>query len=523
MVFLLALIITIVAALAPSGEIRFDLAADPSTLNPLFAHADAASVEQQVDRLLFEPFVDIDEQGRAIPQLLETIPSLENGGISHDGKTIVYKLRRGVVWSDGVPVDADDVLFTLAAIMDPRNPVRSRAGYELIERATRLDARTVEIHLRRPWAPAVATFFSYGTSPQYVLPKHLLAGIGGLAEAPFNRRPVGNGPYLFASWRSGERLRFASNPRYWKGAPAVSALNVAIVPDPGTNLILLQSGGVDWNLIAPSQEPVVARNPKLKFRYVALALVAGIVFNTAHPPLDDARVRRALAASIDREAISRKITFGRYPVIETAQPLRSWARDPAVRQPRFDPREADRLLDEAGWRRGPDGRRARDGRRLALVYVQFPESRTGVATATFVQSELRDRGIDLTIKSIANAQLFLPKTGILAAGTFDLAYVPFQMGADPDDSFLFACDGIANYARWCDREVDGLERRAVASPSRLERKRLYGEIERVVARDVPVLFLFNPSYIYAYDARLRGFSPNAFSPTWNAGGWSVTR
>ncbi|MBV8602112.1 MAG: peptide ABC transporter substrate-binding protein, partial [Candidatus Eremiobacteraeota bacterium] len=377
-----------------ASEIRFDIAADPSTLNPLFAHADAASVEQQVDRLIFEPFIEIDERGHAIPELLESIPTLQNGGVSRDGKTIVYRLRRGVTWSDGVPVTADDVLFTLSAIADPRNPIRSRAGYELIDRALKRDERTVEVRLRRAWAPAVATFFSYGTSPQYVLPKHLLENAGPLAQAAFNRNPVGDGPYTFDSWRSGERLRLRSNPRYWKGAPPTAELNVAIVPDPGTNLTLLQSRAIDWNLIAPAQEAIVAQNPALRFRYVPLALVAGLVMNAARPPLDDVRVRRAVAASIDRDAISRKITFGRYPVVDTAQPLGSWARDPSVRQPPFDPAQADRELDEAGWKRGPGGMRARDGRPLSLVYVQFPESRTGVATATFVQAELRERGID---------------------------------------------------------------------------------------------------------------------------------
>ncbi|MBV8354444.1 MAG: hypothetical protein JO101_03930, partial [Candidatus Eremiobacteraeota bacterium] len=416
---LLVLGICLAAAAPGPAPIHFTIAADPATLNPLLAHADASSVEQQLARLVFEPFIEIDERGRAIPELLQEIPTLANGGLSRDGRTIVYRLRRGVRWSDGVPVTADDVLFTLDAIMDPHNPVRSRAGYDVIEGARKRSAYIVAVRLRRPWAPAVATFFSYGVAAQYVLPRHLLAGQRDLTQSPFGSHPVGNGPYLFAEWRRGDRLTYVANPRYWKGPPATPRLDVSIVPDPGTNLTLLQSGALAWNLIAPAQEPVVARNPRLAFRNVPLALVAGIVLNTRHPPLDDARVRRAIAAAIDREAISRKIAYGRYPVIDTAQPLGSWARDPTVHEPRFDPAAADRWLDDAGWKRGSGGMRAKDGKPLALVYVQFPETRTGVATATFVQSELRDRGIDVTLKSVANAQLFLPKTGVLARGDFD--------------------------------------------------------------------------------------------------------
>jgi peptide/nickel transport system substrate-binding protein len=306
------------------------------------------------------------------------------------------------------------------------------------------------------------------------------------------------------------------------GAPRVR-LDVRIVPDPGTNFTLLQSGGLDWNLVSPAQRASLGAAPALAFRTVPLTLIAGIAVNTAHPPLDDVRVRRAIAASIDRDAISRKITFGRYPVVDTAQPLGSWARDASVREPAFAPAEADRLLDAAGWKRGPGGVRAKNGQPLALTYVQFPESQTGVRVATFAQSELNARGFNVTIKSLSNAQLFLPKAqgGTLATGAFDLAYVPWPMGADPDDSFLLTCAGTSNVMRWCDPTVDGLERRALTAPSHDERKRLYAQIESRVAAAVPIVYLFNPSYSYAYRARLAGFSPNAFNPTWNAYQWSV--
>jgi peptide/nickel transport system substrate-binding protein len=194
-----------------------------------------------------------------------------------------------------------------------------------------------------------------------------------------------------------------------------------------------------------------------------------------------------------------------------------------VKLPAFDPAAADRLLDAAGWTRGADGMRVRAGKRLALTYVQFPESQTGVRTAAFIERELHARGIDLALKSVTNAKLFLPKSegGALASGDFDLAYVPWPMGADPDDSFMLSCSGSANVMRWCDPQVDALERRALAAPTQSERKTLYAAIERRVAAAVPIVYLFDPSYIYAYRTALRGFSPNAFNPTWNAVDWRI--
>jgi peptide/nickel transport system substrate-binding protein len=513
---------------APRGSepsVRFAIAADPQTLDPLFAHADANSVEQQVARLAFEPFIDVDEKGTPVPVLLDRIPTVENGGLSRDGRTLTYHLRSGVRWQDGVPVTAHDVVWTLHAILDERNPVRSRAGYDRVAKAERLDDRTVRVTLKEAWAPAAATLFSYGTAPQYVLPAHLLEHEPRLDQAGFATHPVGNGAYRFVSWSRGDHLVYEANPSYWRGAPKLARIDVRIIPDPGTNFTLLQSGGVDWSLLSPAQRASLGVPAHLAFRTVPLTLIAGIAINTSRPPFDDVRVRRAIAASIDRAAISKKITFGRYPVIDTAQPLSSWARDPSVREPAYDPAAADRLLDGAGWKRGGNGVRTKNGAPLALTYVQFPESQTGVRVATLVQSELDARGFAVTIKSLTNAQLFLPKSqgGTLASGAFDLAYVPWPMGADPDDSFLLACGGSANYMRWCDRGVDALERRALVAPSRDERKRLYAQIQRRVADAVPIVYLFNPSYSYAYRDAVRGFSPNAFNPTWNAYGWSLAR
>ena len=507
------------AAVIPT--VHFAIAADPQTLDPLFAHADSAGVEQQLARLAFEPFVDVDTAGHLVPVLIERIPTVANGDLSRDGRTIVYRLRPGVRWQDGVPVDAHDVVFTLRAIVDPRNPLRSRDGYDRIARVQEVDPHTVRVTLREAWAPAVASLFGYGTAPQYVLPAHLLEREARLDRAPFGAQPVGDGPYRFVAWERGDRLVYEANPGYWRGAPAVKRLEIRVLPDPGTNFTAVQSGTLDWNLLSPAQWQSVRSRADLGFAFVPLALIAGIAINTARPPLDDARVRRALAAAIDRQAISDKLTFGRYPVIDTAQPLGSWARDPAAQLPRYDPPAADRALDAAGWRRGADGMRVKAGKRLALVYVQFPESQTGVRVAAFVERALRLRGIDVALKSVSNAKLFLPASagGVLATGAFDLAYVPWPMGVDPDDSSLLSCAGALNVMRWCDPVVDALERRALAAPTQAERAALYARIEHRVAAAVPIIFLFDPAYVYAYRRRLAGFAPNAFSPTWNAFGW----
>ena len=300
---------------AAPGEVRFDLAADPRNLNPLFSNPDAASVEQQVARLAFEPFVDLDARGRPIPALLDRIPTTQNGGLSADGRTIRYELRRSARWSDGVPVSAQDVLFTLRAITDPRNPVRSHEGYDLIRSRLRDRTASVVFHLRHAWAPAVTSYFSYGFSPQFVLPAHVLSSQTPLARAAFNADPsVGDDPFTFVSWRRGEGMRL--------GKPALLARKAGRCPTRRSNRA--GSGRRTYCYCNRASSIRICSRPRssrscavtasLRFTTVPTAVVAGLALDTSHAPLDDVQIRRALAMSVDREAVSRKITLGLYPV-----------------------------------------------------------------------------------------------------------------------------------------------------------------------------------------------------------------
>jgi ABC-type transport system substrate-binding protein len=508
------------ARLNPGQRLQFQIYADPATLNPLIAHTN--HIDQQLAHLAFEPFFDLDQRGRPVPELLSVIPTVANGGISADGRTIVYHLRRGLRWSDGAPLTSNDVLFTLRAILDPQNPVPSREGYELIDKAEGPDPYTVRFHLKRPWAPAVSTLFAYGTAPQYVLPAHVFEGRTPVSFASFSKAPiVGDGPYTFVSWKPGDRLVYRANPRYWRGRAEIDQLDIIVVPYPNSNLTLLRNGAIGFTLVAPVELSGLRNQRDLVFAHVPTITISGIALNLEHPPLDDLRIRRAIAMSIDRASISAKITDGIYPVVDSDRPRFSWAYDSSVKEPRYDPPSADRLLDAAGWRLSPDGRRRKDGKPLEFNYAQFTETKTGMLVATFVQRQLAQRGITVTVRQTSQAQLTLPKTGVLASGNFDLAYVPWLMGSDPDDHFMLGCGGAANYMHYCNRNVDRFERAAATESLQARRKRAYLKVDQLVARDVPIVYLFNAYYVYAHDKRLSGFAPNAFFPTWNAYEWSL--
>ena len=499
--------------------IAFNVSEDPHSLNPLFARSDD---ERQLAHLCFEMLLDVDERSRQVPALAVQVPTLRNGGISRDGRTITYHLRRDVRWQHGSPLTSHDVWFTWRTIIDPRSGATSTQGYDLIDAIDTPDSHTAVIHLRRAWAPAVATLFTYGAHPVPLLPAHALERASRAAVERFNVHPVCSGPFVLESWERSSRLVYRANPQYFRGRPHSDRAIANVIPDFNTDLMQLRAGELDWSLLSPAQRIALGRMRGIRFVDVPFAGYGALTFNVRHPPFDDGRLRRAIAQSIDRHRLSQAITQGRYPVAESDQPRFSWAHDPSVRMPAYDPSAADRGFDAAGWRVGRNGVRQRHGQPLEINLTVFPEGDTAVRTAVYVQEMLATRGVAVSIKRVTLAHFYLPKSagGLLMSGNYDLAYFAWRSGQDPDDSDIVTCAGTSNFAGYCNGEVDALEARALSVSDQRERAVLYARVQRIIARDVPYLYLYAPTYGYAASARLSGFAPTPFSPMAQAWRWS---
>ena len=508
---------------APQPTVRFALAADPQTLNPLFAHPDAASVEQQAARLVFEPFVDLDARGRPVPALLIG---------SADPCRRRYLGRRA---DDRLPA-ARRVAGATACRSRPATCSSRCARFSTrqpgaLARRLRSDRRARRPRRRAPSSstssargrPRSLTYFSYGLSPQFVVPAHVLRAQEPLAQAPFNAAPsVGDGPYRFVSWQRGDGLRYTANPSYWRGQPAVAALDVRIVPDPGDELVAAAVRRTRLEPVAPAQLAIAAEDrPASRFATGSHRASSPDWRSTRRmPPLDDVRVRRAIALSIDRDAICAKITLGTYPVDEHAAAavlvgLRS-LRPRAGYDPRGGRCAFDRSRLAARRRRRAPQRRPAAGTALRAVSRDDDRStrrygRSSRAAPTRHRSD---------VKSISNAQLFLPATGALASGTFDLAYVPWTMGADPDDS---ACSPATGRQTTCAGAIRGSTARGsgvdrtVADAAQAAYARSSGS-SRTTSRSS---ISSTPITSTRIGSRLHGFAPNAFLPTWNAYAWSL--
>lgn len=458
------------------GVLRIGIAEEPDDLNPVLGQQE---IDVDISKFWAGYLVDEDDQGHLIPDLATVVPSLDNGGISKDGRTITYHLRPGVLWHDDTPFDAADVIFTWRAIMNPDNPVPSRSGYELIEAIQARNPHLVQIHLRHAYAPFVSTFLSPAAAYGYcVLPAHLLARDANIAHASYNTHPIGTGPYRVVSYEPDSQLRMVANPHYWQGQPKLREIDIRVVPNDDTLATLVRTHEIDFfyrvpHLISRTLRgmPGVAIVSSPFTRYSDLAL------NTQSPLLDDVRVRQALVYATDRPTLIANVTAGADVLADSDQPAFLWAHDDSVKKYPYDPAAAARLLDAAGWRRVGGGIRVKDGIPLRLGLAGIAGDTVSMKARELMQQQWRAVGIDTEIKTYPSDILYAPMAdgGIEQTGHYDVALEAFANGADPDDSILFECRWRPpqgeNVYRFCNRALDLAEEEALASNAQPVRKR----------------------------------------------------
>src|SRR5271165_6537768 len=209
-------------AYTTAHELRYAAAEDIQGLDPLIH---STGTEAYLGSLTQAYLIKTDTKGNAtVPELATEVPTQANGGISADGKTITWHLRKGVKWSDGAPFDADDVVFSTQQVLNPANNVVSRDGWELIEKVDEPDKYTVVYHLKKPYSSFAVTFFSSGGANPAVLPKHLLSAYKNLNDVPYNALPVGIGPFKYGRWNRAESVEMVANPLYFRGTPKLQKI-----------------------------------------------------------------------------------------------------------------------------------------------------------------------------------------------------------------------------------------------------------------------------------------------------------
>ena len=496
--------------------LRYATGEDLAGLNPLLNQQLTLSF---MSSLTMAWLIKWDHANNPVPELATAVPSKANGGISADGTTITYHLRKGAVWSDGRPFTADDVVFTEQVVLNKANNIVSRSGWDLITKLDEPDKYTVVFHLKKPYASAIVTFFSTAGGNPCILPKHLLASLPNINTAPYNGLPVGLGPFKYAEWKRGDSVTLVPNKSYFRGLPKLQKIVFKLIQNRDTVMSELQTGELD--LWYPVPGGYFARfkgmGPGVTYLKQPSYQFAHLDFNVDSPRLKDKAVRQALRYALDRSTILEKIFHGAGNLQESPiSPAAPYAVNGIPMTP-FDTAKANQILDKAGWARGPDGIRQKNGVKLVLNFATSTGSQDIDSMIELVRGNWKQIGVALDVHHYLSSLLFAPMAdgGIVLAGKFDV--VVFNWALDPvgDLSNLYSCDQIPpqgqNDARWCNREASAAMEKTTLLYDVKERQPYENIAVRDLVEDAPIIVLKSVVDIYIYNKDLKNFHPNQVS------------
>lgn len=497
-----------------SGALALALWPMPQTLLPYLS---ATRATREAGALVLEPLARFDAAGAVVPVLAEAIPSRENGGISADGRRVVWRLRPGVLWSDGTPFTAADVAFTWAFCTAPGMGCAAAQRFEGVETVRALDPLTVEIRLTRPQARPLGAFV--GAAAPILQAAQFAPCLGRPAAdcAAQIEAPVGTGPFVVEAFSPGDRLDLGANPAFRRPeAPAFAQVVVAGGGGPEVSArAVLETGEFDyaWNLALP--EAVLtdyAQSAIGTVERVPSGLVARVVLNLSdpgedlpeglrataaapNPRLADPAVRRALDRAIDRGGLAEEIWGA-----AGAPACALFVTEGAPPCPAQDPEAARAGLAAAGWALAADGVRRKGARRLALRLLapDLPQDR---AMAERIAADWRAVGAAVEVVTVAPAAFFSPdprETTSLHRFWADAAvYSDEPPGPDPQAQLAdYLCDARpapetlwqgADLARFCDPIYDGLWAELAASADPARRARLAASLEARLTREAHVV------------------------------------
>jgi peptide/nickel transport system substrate-binding protein len=531
------------------GQLKVLFWQAPTLLNPHFA---VGTKDQEGARIFYEPLAAWDPDGNLAPVLAAEVPEIENGGVTPDGMSVTWKLKKGVQWHDGRPFTADDVVFTWEYAADPATAATTIGSYQNIT-VEKIDPLTVRVGFKKPtpfWAdPFVGAF-------GMILPKHLFEAYKGAnsRSAPADLKPVGTGPYRFVEFKPGDLVRGERNPSYHVenrpyfdtiemkgGGDAVSAARAVI-----------QSGEYDyaWNMQVEDEILVKlesAANARGRVEIVPSGAIEHIQLNstdpwteidgerssikTQHPLFSDPAVRQALALLVDRAAVQTHI-YGRLG-IATGNLINNPPRFVSKNTKwEFDVDKANRLLDEAGWKRGSDGIRAKDGKRLKLVFqtsINAPRQKT----QAIVKQACQKAGIEMELKSVTASVYF--SSDVANPDTYAKFYADVQMyntnmGA-PDPELMmrrFVSWEVAakdnkwqgrNITRWRNDQYDQAFRAAEGELDPVKRAALFIKMNDMLVQDPTVIPVVYRPLAAAISHKLRATLSGWDNTFWNLKDW----
>lgn len=469
---------------APPDTLVMIIESSPANLDPRVG-TDAQS--ERIYKLIFDALVERDAHFNLRPALAESweVP---------DPLTYVFHLRRGVRFSDGRPLTARDVKWTLDSMRDGSIITPKSSTFRYLLQADAPDDATVVFHLTEPYATLL---WNLSDGAIGIVPY----GSG----ADFNRHLIGTGPFRLVSLEQDKEVVLERNPKYWGDPSRVDRVRLAVVPDTTTRALELRKGSADLesNALTADMVATIENKHQLPVERLPGTIYAYLAFNLRDQLLKDVRVRQAIAYAIDRRAIIHYLWRDMAQPANSILPPQHWAYNGDVPTYNYDPERARRILDQAGYAE-------KQGVRFYLTMKTSTEETTRLL-ALALQQQLREVGIVLDIRTFEFATFYAD----VQKGAFQMYSLRWVGGNEDPDIFehVFHSSSTpprrANRGYYANPRVDHLIDEARLTLDQERRKQLYAEVQRIVAEDLPYVNLWYFDNVIVHTPRVRDLQLNS--------------
>ncbi|MDQ6744174.1 MAG: ABC transporter substrate-binding protein [Candidatus Dormibacteraeota bacterium] len=483
---------------------------DISNLNPLYVN-DVYS--QTVSARLYESLLDIDNQANLLPNLTTELPK-----ISSDGQTYTFKLRSGIKWSDGQPLTADDVVFTYQLLYDPKwKAARARyraQGEQYIQSVTASDPQTVVLKTSTVYAPFLAIFCVPGNGG--ILPKHVWEKVSPqeMVSSELNTLPtVVSGAMVPVKWDKGSQYVVKRNDGWFRGKTYIDQHVFKVTPSFVDNANQLKTGEIDVGIVDPSVWDDLASAQNVNRAGFVRPSYDYYLHNldTSKTPkaaiFSDVAVRQALYTALDRKKIAEKIYFNQATPADSSMSPAQWAHVAPKTQYSYDLAKANKMLDDAGWKKGPDGIRAKGGVRMEWELRTNAGNTVRQTLITVLADQWKQVGANVSTKPVQFPQLV---TQLSQTRDFEMILLGISENADPDQTQNYKSTAIGggalNGSGYKNPEIDNLLDQGVQTVDRGKRKQIYAQIQEILMRDLPTPLLTIPKGIWGLSKRVQNFN-----------------
>ncbi|MGE5673715.1 MAG: peptide-binding protein [Mycobacterium leprae] len=480
---------------AVGGELNLRLSKDPDNFNPILSStAYGSAIYGQVYSGLFE----FNEKFEPTPNLATKWTA------SPDGLIWTIELRKDVKFHNGDPFTADDVVFTLGAIMD--KDYTGPRDLSALKSITKKDDYTVVIELKEPYAP-ILTDINYG-----ILDSKQFKGtaIKDMEKSPVTMQPNGTGPYKFVEYKRSQYVLLKRNENWfrskdWNGAPFIDTLRFKVIPDDTTAVAALENGEIDLDTPLPGEVGRLqkdAANKLVSINYDRNGF-GYMQFNVTSPILSDKLVRQALTYGLDRQSIITGVMDGRAVIPVGPIPPVSWAYDSSIKPYAFDQAKAKALLDQAGWKLGANGIREKDGKPMKLSFYGSSGSSLIEGLAQIAKKNWKDIGVDLDVQLMDFNALM---DNFVKPGKFDISFSGMSLGLDPDQFDLWHSTQVKgfNRGRWANPQADKLLVDGRKETDQAKRKAIYADFQKVFQDDCPAILVYSNKYTDMVSTKVKG-------------------